>query len=323
MNSLIVQLFGLQVLLPLGLIALNALAASPSRLALGLRATAVGLLLIYAALAGIWLFPPWWTPYLLLVVHVLGCVHAYRRFAAGGYRTSRLRRRIETGLGAVALLAVIASLLPVIKGRLPSDIAIDLAMPLGPGRYLVTSGGSTQAINSHFMTLRGERAAPYRGQSYGVDIIAIDWLGLRADGLGPRDPQAYHIYGTGILAPCTGVVESVSDGHPDNPVPDMDRSNFAGNHVLLGCSGLFVLLAHMAPGSVAVQAGDPVTAGQRLGAVGNSGNSAEPHLHIHVQEGTRPDAPISGTPRWFTIEGRFPVRNTRFRVDDTAAPTTP
>ncbi len=51
--------------------------------------------------------------------------------------------------------------------------------------------------------------------------------------------------------------------------------------------GRHVLLAHLARGTVAVRAGDRVRAGAVLGRVGNSGNSSEPHLHIHVQDAPR------------------------------------
>jgi murein DD-endopeptidase MepM/ murein hydrolase activator NlpD len=46
-----------------------------------------------------------------------------------------------------------------------------------------------------------------------------------------------------------------------------------------------------------------------LGYVGNSGNTDEPHLHIHVQRPGPPSAPLSGEPRSVTFDGRFLVRN--------------
>ena len=42
-------------------------------------------------------------------------------------------------------------------------------------------------------------------------------------------------------------------------------------------------LAHMQRNSVRVAVGDVVKPGDVLGLVGNSGNTSEPHLHIHVQ----------------------------------------
>jgi murein DD-endopeptidase MepM/ murein hydrolase activator NlpD len=55
--------------------------------------------------------------------------------------------------------------------------------------------------------------------------------------------------------------------------------------------------------------GDVVTVGQPLGKVGNSGNSTEPHLHIHaVKQGTGGHAVGEAVP--LTFGGAFPVRNT-------------
>jgi len=60
-----------------------------------------------------------------------------------------------------------------------------------------------------------------------------------------------------------------------------------------------VVLAHLRQGSVEVAAGEDVAVGSRLGRVGNSGNSSEPHLHIHAVRGRIVDPAevfASGTP---------------------------
>lgn len=130
-------------------------------------------------------------------------------------------------------------------------------------------------------------------------------------GLQPTELSAYVIYGVPVYAPCTGVVEVAIDGLPDMPVPQMDREHMAGNHVLLRCAGADVLLGHLQPGSIKVKAGDQVAVGQLVGAVGNSGNTGEPHLHIHAQQAGTALEPISGSPLPIRLNGRFLVRNDR------------
>ncbi|MFE1986565.1 M23 family metallopeptidase [Streptomyces mirabilis] len=44
-----------------------------------------------------------------------------------------------------------------------------------------------------------------------------------------------------------------------------------------------VKLAHLQPGTVTVTTGDRVRVGQLLGEVGNSGDTTEPHLHLHAE----------------------------------------
>ena len=62
-----------------------------------------------------------------------------------------------------------------------------------------------------------------------------------------------------------------------------------GNHVGIEVAPRqFLFIGHLQPGSVAVAIGDHIVAGQLLGRVGNSGNSSEPHVHLHLQDSTRP-----------------------------------
>ncbi|RFP87597.1 M23 family peptidase [Rhodobacteraceae bacterium 63075] len=310
-NELINQLFIWQVVLPLGVILINALVPVATGAGALLRTTIILGLLAYTALSGIWLFPPWWTPFVFVVFQLLITWRQVRHVKARG-RVGSVWQISETSLSLAGIAGVAFLTLPALQGRTPPDVVIDLAMPLGPGRYLVISGGATPQINSHFFTLDLPRAAPFRGQSHGIDVIGIDAFGFRTSGISPADPTLYKIYEADVLAPCNGTVIAVTDGVPDNVVPDMNRDAMTGNSVVLECDGLAVVLAHFIPGSLSVTEGETVEIGQGIANVGNSGNSGEPHLHVHVQEIASRDQPISGEPLWFTIEGRFLVRNTRF-----------
>ncbi|MCC6163641.1 MAG: M23 family metallopeptidase [Acidobacteria bacterium] len=85
----------------------------------------------------------------------------------------------------------------------------------------------------------------------------------------------------------------------------------AGNHVMLDCSGVWVLLGHLQRGSVGVRPDQAVATGDVLGRVGNSGNTSEPHLHIHAQRPGSNAEPMSGTPLPIRLDGRYLVRNAR------------
>nr|WP_265013628.1 M23 family metallopeptidase [Marinobacter zhanjiangensis] len=116
------------------------------------------------------------------------------------------------------------------------------------------------------------------------------------------------------MAPCDGTIAKVVDGLPDMPVPVMDPGNRAGNYLAVDCERFFVILAHLKQGSIRVQTGDKVESGQPLGEMGNSGNSSEPHLHVHAQRGLPEAAPLGGEPLALTINGVFPVRNDRIHI---------
>lgn len=136
---------------------------------------------------------------------------------------------------------------------------------------------------------------------------------LRVAGFLPSKPGAMNIYGVTVLAPCAGEVVVAIDGLPDMRVPETDRAHLAGNHLILHCGDVDVLLGHLQRGSLKVATGMQVGAGQPLAQAGNSGNTGEPHLHIHAQQpGTRMNR--SGKPLPVRLDGRFLVRNNRVTV---------
>ncbi|MFJ2033963.1 M23 family metallopeptidase [Streptosporangium sp. NPDC087985] len=72
----------------------------------------------------------------------------------------------------------------------------------------------------------------------------------------------------------------------------------AGNHVVLGADGTYVLLAHLQQGSVRVASGQAVRARETIGLIGASGNALGPHLHLQVMNG--PD-PLTARPVPFAV----------------------
>ena len=309
---MIATLVLIQLVVPLALVVAHALLPSASLPGVLIRTAAIGLAIWLIALGGIWLFPPWWTPYAYLLLLAAATLYRFRLLRLRP-SSGRLFRWGEIAVGAVLAAVALVALAPLVAGRTTPAGAVDLAFPLGAGAYLVVSGGADVNLNAHLNTLAdNERFRPWVGQSYGVDLVAIDGWGLRATGIAPADPAAYAIFGRDVLAPCDGTVAAVHDGVPDLPVPQKDRVNLAGNFVLIDCGAHLVALAHFQQGTIRAAAGDVVTTGMVLGAVGNSGNSDEPHLHIHVQRGTTAEAPMSGEPVPLTLDGRFPVRNDRF-----------
>lgn len=180
--------------------------------------------------------------------------------------------------------------------------AVSLRFPLGGGPWYVVHGGNRPALNYHNVD---------RAQRYAIDVVGLNALGVRARGLFPEDPARYEAFGTRIASPCAGEVVDAGDGMPDHRPSGTDRENPAGNHVVVRCGGagpgVDVALAHMERGSVAVTRGDRVEEGQTLGRLGNSGNSSEPHLHVHaVRTGSGSMLEGEGVPMEFG--GRFLVR---------------
>ena len=307
-----------QLGLPLALLVWVALFPAAGVLALALQVISVAAVLLGISLAALWTMPPFWVPYvyggafvLILVRHLLKGAFAGQDLwpTSGG---NLLVLLLVSGLGLLGCYLAFEAL----KGRaLPEGDVVDIAAPFPPGHYLIASGGSTQTINPHLNTLDKtvERFQPWRGQSKAMDIFRIEPLGLHKDGWQPREPDRYLTFGTPILAPCQGRVARVVDGVRDMPVPQMDRDHMAGNYVAIECGDAFIILAHFRQGSVAVTTNDQVVVGDFLGQMGNSGNSSEPHLHVHAQRGLPESMPLAGEPLWLTIDGQFLVRNDRIK----------
>lgn len=130
----------------------------------------------------------------------------------------------------------------------------------------------------------------------------------------PQDPRRYRIFGAPVLAPCAGDVIFAVDGLPDMQVPELDEKHLAGNHVILRCSGVDIVLGHFRQGSVHVALNQRLAIGALIAEVGHSGATNEPHFHIHAQTPGAPEAPFSGAPIPMRINSRFRVRNDRVEI---------
>jgi hypothetical protein len=168
------------------------------------------------------------------------------------------------------------------------------------GEWLVFWGGRTLGENYHAVT---------RAQRFAHDIVMVkDGKTHTGDGKALTD---YHCYGQPILAPAAGVVVTAVDSLPDQAIGSRDPAHAAGNHVVIDHgNGEFSLLAHLQPHAVKVKAGQKVKAGDVLGLTGNSGNTSEPHLHVHLMNGPSMDG-ADGLPMPFSdyvLDGRLVER---------------
>lgn len=95
----------------------------------------------------------------------------------------------------------------------------------------------------------------------------------------------YDIYGMEIVAPASGKIIAVHDSEKDVAPGKGNNDSIMGNYVYLQLeeTGTYIVMSHLKQGSVKVKRGQYVTEGEGVAEVRNSGNSSEPHLHIHHQ----------------------------------------
>jgi hypothetical protein len=206
------------------------------------------------------------------------------------------------GLSAGTLALFVGGSLLAIRASAPKQEAIRLSFPLEDGLYYVAQGGQLGVLNHH----HGAKA-----QRFALDIVRLNgWL-TRCQGIYSPDVRRYSIFGTEVHSPCDGIVVEAVNDLPDLAPPTRDPWNAGGNHIIIRNeeTDVYVKLSHLARGSVVVNEGDRLRAGQLVGRVGNSGNTTEPHLHIHAQRGWFEDSPQSGEGVPMLFEGRFLLRN--------------
>lgn len=225
---------------------------------------------------------------------------------AGQEVMTDLDRLLSYGLGSLLFVLLVFAL----RGHRPPRGAIDLQFPLRGGTFIAGQAGASRVVNHHY---------GHASQRYALDLLMLNAAGLRARGFCPAALDRYAAWGAQVVSPCDGIVAAAVDAFPDLAPPRRDPSHPAGNHVAIEAAGATIYLAHLMRGSVAVRAGDRVSAGQPIGRVGNSGNTTEPHLHVHAEAGPYPGR-FSGNPGVpITFHRRFLVRNDRVVAPATGA----
>lgn len=263
-----------------------------------------GLYILYLFIAGRWDWVSYFLRFIFPALYLVAVYVSYQRTKALSFFVEKKEKGdwFRIGEAGFVILLMIYFIALAVPGFFHARGAVKLSFPLDDGWYIIGQGGNSTRLNYHNEN---------RAQKFALDILELNAIGLRAEGLYPTELDHYAIYGETIYSPCDGEVTSAVDGLPDNIPPERDKEHLAGNYVVIACSNVKILLAHMKNGSLMVEEGMTVTIGQPLGRVGNSGNTTEPHLHIHAVE-SGPQGVLEGKGVPVQMESRFPVRNMVF-----------
>ncbi len=171
--------------------------------------------------------------------------------------------------------------------KVSSQAAIVLSPPF-KGDGWVDANGCCLEVGPHRFVTNPMNGTLDPSEQFAIDWIKIDPQGkaFRGDG---KTSEQWLCYGVDVLAVAPGTVVEVMRNLPDEP-PGKAPTNLtvpeiAGNHVILDLGqGRYAMYAHLAPHSVTVHVGDRVRAGDKLGLLGNSGNTTGPHLHFQISD---------------------------------------
>lgn len=170
----------------------------------------------------------------------------------------------------------------------------------------------------HPMWERGHRRVLYADDQkhWLPGRFAIDFIKLDEQGRYARQNEDsisnWYAYGIPVSAVADGVVTAVRKDFKESPTisghPRYDSKDGTGNYVSVKIDGgNFVFYEHLQPGSIQLMPGDTVKRGEKIGAVGFTGQSTGPHLHLHLANGNMPLF-AEGLPfvfEQFTILGRY------------------
>jgi Peptidase family M23 len=168
--------------------------------------------------------------------------------------------------------------------------AVEIAPPLRGPRWVAGQGccgpsnhqGGWNVINGHI----------YLAERFAIDFVQLDPQERLFTG--PKtDLSSYAYFRAPIHAVANGTVVGLEDGLKDQ-TPGVDPTgitlqNAGGNYVVERIGpGRFAFYAHLERGSLRVRRGQRLRTGEVIGLLGNSGNSAGPHLHFHVMDSASP-----------------------------------
>jgi murein DD-endopeptidase MepM/ murein hydrolase activator NlpD len=205
-------------------------------------------------------------------------------------------------IGSVAKNASITPLAALLLAGLAQG-APSLALPVD------CKVGKSCIVQNYVDDAPGPEARDYRcgfltyDGHKGTDIRVIDVEALRK--------------GVAVLAAAPGRVRAVRDGMQDVSVRTIGKAAIAGREagnsvVIEHGDGWETQYAHLRKGSVAVRAGDRVTAGEKLGLVGLSGNTEFPHVHFEIRHDRKTVDPFVGVD---AVEGCKPGAHPLWRSD--------
>lgn len=149
------------------------------------------------------------------------------------------------------------------------------------GQWYIVNGGVTKE-DSHSWIMISQR--------YAYDFVQIDDSTKTNKNLS-KELDDYYCYRQNILSPAEGVIVELKNKYIDTPRLEPGQAgcnakDVRGNYILIKHdNNEYSLLAHLLKDTFTVKVGDRVARGTIIAQCGNSGNTTEPHLHFHIQQG--------------------------------------
>jgi len=276
--SPLLQIGFIQVILPLFFIILLFYEKDSSKFEWIVKMLATVMIIGWVFQTGRWDWVGYYIRYIFILLLLVSLFFSLKKIKPLPFRI-KLTRQQKLNTSIYAFLVIVFGFYngSALTGYATEQQEIELAFPLNNGTYYVAHGGSHTQLNYH---------NAYEPQQFAIDIVKLNKFGIRASGFYPEELDKYAIYGDILYSPCDGEVLESRNHLPDLNPPKMDSEHPEGNYVAISCvdNNTKVYIAHMQQDSLEIVERDSVKEMEPIGLVGNSGNTSEPHLHIHAEK---------------------------------------
>ncbi len=233
----------------------------------------------------------------LITISILSSLIFYKSFSVNILKD--IKRKDIIIFSFLYLFFVPLALSPIYSSPGTSSPLANVKAPFSSGGLFYIIQGGNNFLNNHHHF--------YHEQKYALDIVKIcDKENIYKNNF--ANNENFCIWNEPIKAVCDGAITEVVSFLKDNiPYLITDLKNPKGNHVILRCKdGISILYAHLRMNSSNLKVGDSILTGTKIGNVGNSGNSTEPHLHIQAN--------LNKEPLLLIFNGHSYKRNDLFKI---------
>lgn len=233
-----------------------------------------------------WEFTNYYIRYVLVLIYIIIAFRNVSFINTGIQGLSGIKIFTDMLILALTLILMYLNIASIRASKKPKD-CINLSLPFKDGRYLITDGGDgkiSSLLNYHNKAQIHKRGKSNTSMRYATDIAKLNKLGFTVKNVLTKENIEYEIFHEKVYCPCEATVIEVVDGIEDN-VPFSGKYPYnVGNRVVLKIDNFYIVMGHLAKGSITIKEGDRVKSGQQLAIIGNGGFTPRPHLHMQVSK---------------------------------------
>lgn len=215
------------------------------------------------------------------------------------------------GTGIIILNLIL--LINIFRGYTYDEEPVYLSFPFKTGLYYVIEGGNGEVlsmINYHYTSKPFVNLKINKPMKYATDIVKLNYVGRESTHFLSTNLNDYEMFNEILYSPCDGEIVKIIDSYDNNKAYSDNPPFSFGNMIVIRTGDVYILMAHLDKDSIKVKLFDKVKEGQPIAAIGNSGLSNRPHLHIQASKRNY----LYGESVPMIFDGKYPKKNDIFLI---------